>query len=123
MHIKGHIEHGTSPCILLSNQKYQEHFIIDTGFDGELCLNLNVLHKWGFQLKGTQEVELADGRIVLSRIYTGRISWFGEKKHVLANETKSQDCLLGTALLWGVHLELDIAAGKVLLSKNKKGRK
>jgi hypothetical protein len=58
---------------------------------------------------------LADGSIVESKVYIGVIPWFRKKRRVLANETKSSECLLGTGLLLGIELQMDIARHKVLL--------
>lgn len=115
MKITGFIRGGTTPVIILAHRKSRIQLIIDTGFDGELCLNEKILKAWRFKQKGIQTVELADGSLITTKIYVGEISWFGLKKRVLANETSSKDSLLGTGLLREVEVRLDISRDKLVL--------
>lgn len=116
MKLRGHIERGGTPCLILRKKNRSIHATIDTGFDGELCLDAGTLKKWNFVFKGTQEVELADGSLIESKIFSGTIRWFGEIRRVLAHETASKECLLGTGLLLQVELRIKIADEIVQLS-------
>jgi len=46
--------------------------VIDTGFDGELCLPLAVAIELGLELYGAQRVQLADGSIKSELVFLGR---------------------------------------------------
>ncbi len=82
--------------------------IVDTGFNGELCLPNSALLRHGFRFRGTRLVELADGSRVVSELYVGDILWFERRKKVTALATRSEESLMGTELLHGVRLEMDL---------------
>lgn len=115
MKLFGHVERGLTPCIRLKKNNHTAHLTIDTGFEGDLCLDHKTLMKWKFEPKGTQEVELADGSIVASRIYVGTIVWFGRQRRVLSHATSSKECLLGAGLLYDVEVMMHLKKGLVRL--------
>lgn len=92
--------------------------VVDTGFNGELCLPLPVLKDIGFTYVGPTQVELADGSIAETMIYEGTILWFGQERRVAVHVTSAESSLLGTQMLFDTILELDIDERKVLF-KNK----
>ena len=116
MKLRGHLERGSTPCMVLRKSGQSVHVTIDTGFDGDLCLDSRTLEGWRFEFIGTQEVELADGSVIDSRIFSGTILWFGKTKRVLAHETSSKECLLGTGLLRDVELKVNIRDRDVSLT-------
>ncbi len=73
--------------------------VVDTGFNGELCLPLSLLKKHGFVWRAIRKVELADGSRVDSDLYEGQILWFGKRRKVTALSTRSASGLLGTEML------------------------
>lgn len=89
--------------------------VVDTGFNGELCLPLPLLKKHGFVWRGIRKVGLADGSRIDSDLYEGEILWFGKRRKVTALATRSHEGLLGTEMLRGVRLEMDVDANSILL--------
>jgi clan AA aspartic protease len=81
--------------------------IVDSGFNEELTLPESLIEKLGLERFGPGEVELADGSVVRTEIYLGEILWFGQRKQVLVQSTKSEEGLLGTELFQGCKVELD----------------
>ncbi len=91
--------------------------VVDTGFNGKLCLPRALLKSYGFRWRGTRLVELADGARVVSQLYEGEILWFGREQTVTALATRSSEGLLGTEMLQGVRLEVDLDENWVRLTK------
>ena len=118
MKIKGYVDENRSPCIYFrSSQSEKYSLVVDTGFNGSLCLPKKLIKELNFQKIGTYEVELADGSIVPSPVYSGEIIWFRQKTEVIAHETVSHEGLIGTELLRGTYFELDIDANYVMITK------
>lgn len=80
--------------------------IIDTGYDGSLCLPVPLAIQLGLQLSGTQTVELADGSEKDELLFLGTIVFDGETRPIEISLTESEDALLGTALLQDRKLEI-----------------
>ena len=87
--------------------------IIDTGFDGEICLPVHLAVYLGLDLCDIVEVELADGSLKSEMVFRGNIQWFGEEKSVTIFLTNSQEGLIGTALLKERIVNLDFK-GRIL---------
>lgn len=87
--------------------------ILDTGFNGEFCLPRKHLDKCKLVSLGTDEFELADGRVVEEAIYFGEI--IIDKIHypVEITSTGSKDALLGMKLLVGKIAIFDPKQNKV----------
>lgn len=117
MKIRGFVDANCCPRISFRTLKGEKvYLVVDTGFNGSLCLSKNLIRELDFEYIGTYEIELADGSRIPSPVYAGDILWFGKKAEVLAHETVSTDGLVGTELLRGAYFELDIEAGLVLIS-------
>lgn len=118
MKIKGFVDDHGCPRIPFQSLKGNKiYLVVDTGFNGVLCLPKTLIKELNLEYIGTHEIELADGSRVPSPIYSGEIIWFREKTEVLAYETASTDGLVGTDLLRGAYFELDVEANIVLISK------
>ena len=92
--------------------------ILDTGFDGALCLPITRAVSLGLELVDVWTSELADGTILEDEpVFSGRMEWDGEiiKTRILL--TKSVDTLLGTALLKGMELKLNYSTNEVVIEK------
>ena len=92
--------------------------ILDTGFDGALCLPITIAVSLGLELVDVWTSELADGTILEDEpVFSGRMEWDGEiiKTRILL--TKSVDALLGTALLKGMELKLNYSTNEVVIEK------
>ena len=87
--------------------------IIDTGFDGDICLPIHLAIQLGLELKSVQVVELTDGNRKNELVFTGFITLNGEEKEIEILLTNSKDTLLGTGLLYDKVLKIDFSKGTV----------
>jgi len=118
MKLEGAFDENRSPRLLIPMPSGEPlHLVVDTGFNGELCLPHALLKRYGFRRRGTRLVELADGSRVASTLYEGEIFWFGRNQIVAALATRSPEGLLGTEMLHGVRLEMDLDENWVRLIK------
>ncbi|MBI2341709.1 MAG: hypothetical protein HYY43_04720 [Deltaproteobacteria bacterium] len=118
MKIKGFVDVNLCPRIPFFSVKSEKlSLVVDTGFNGALCLPKHLLRDIGFEPIGTYEIELADGSCVPSAVYLGEILWFRRRTPVIAHETLSVEGLVGTELLRGSYFELDIEKNFVLITK------
>lgn len=79
--------------------------VIDTGFDGDLCLPIQVGIELGLKLKGITRVELADGTIKQELVFAGTAQLGRKRKDVSILLSESDDALLGTNMLSYVELD------------------
>jgi clan AA aspartic protease len=91
--------------------------VVDTGFDGELCLPIEIAVGLGLELVGTEFVEYADGRIERELLFRGSVQFLGETKTIRIALTESEDALLGMALLKGRTLLIDCDTGGVRIER------
>jgi clan AA aspartic protease len=99
--------------------------LVDTGFDGDLCVPIAVAMPLGLELKGADYVELADGSIRRELIFRGtaRIGDLPPKEAEIVL-TESEQPLIGAGMFEGLRLEIDYGAGTVLLrSSRRRGRR
>ncbi|MFQ5794298.1 MAG: hypothetical protein ACE5JP_04520 [Candidatus Bipolaricaulia bacterium] len=93
--------------------------ILDTGFDGFLCLPIPLAVSLGLELIDVTHTELADGTIVEDELlFAGRAEWDGVTMDVDILLTRSEDVLIGTAFLKGYVVELDYKANRVRIERN-----
>ena len=81
--------------------------VIDTGFDGDICLPISIAIQLGLELWEMICVELADGTKKNELVFDGKIIWDGEEKVVEILLTNSQQALIGTNLLQDKVLEIN----------------
>jgi clan AA aspartic protease len=93
--------------------------MIDTGFDGHLCLPIRLAVTLGLVLSGRQLVELADGTQKQELVFSGTIRFLGRKRKVRIYLTNSEDALVGNRLLADCRLSIDFPTGKVKLARKK----
>lgn len=118
MKVSGWVDEHLSPRIKIEIPKGKAITpVVDTGFNGYLVLPVSLLNEIGFKRKGSTVVELADGSMVTSELYEGTIIWFGKAQTVRVHATSSEDALLGTQMLIGCVLELDVEAGRVDIAR------
>lgn len=92
--------------------------ILDTGFDGFLCLPIPLAVPLGLELIDVTRTELADGTIVEDElVFAGRAEWDGSVMEVDILLTRSGDVLIGTAFLRGYLVQLDYQANSVRIEK------
>jgi clan AA aspartic protease len=73
--------------------------IIDTGFNGYLCLSEDLVEKVKLSYYGSDRFELGDGKVVESDVYLGMIAFDDKEVEVLVILSASEDTLIGTSLL------------------------
>ena len=81
--------------------------LIDTGFDGALCVPIPIAIPLGLELYGDQYYELADGTIRQGLTYQAIVHLGEEACQIEISLTESEDALLGSELLDGYVLEID----------------
>lgn len=92
--------------------------ILDTGFDGFLCLPIPLAVSLGLELINVTRTELADGTIVEDElVFAGLAEWDGAVIDVDILLTRSRDVLIGTAFLKGYQVQLDYQANTVRIEK------
>ncbi len=121
MKLEGYFDEHLSPRIEITlrgrSKRRRVWVVVDTGFNGELLLPRSLLEDLGFRYSMTSEAELADGSIVETTLYSGTIRWFGEERTVQVVASESEDGLLGTEMLFGVTLFMDLDEDRVILER------
>ena len=87
--------------------------IVDTGFDGDLCIPTCVAVQLGRELTSELEVELADGTRRNQLVFAGSVRFLGEAHEVRIMLTDSEDALIGTDLLELHRVSLDFPGAQV----------
>lgn len=88
---------------------------MDTGFDGDLSLPVQIAVQLGLELYSIQPFELADGIVKNQLVFSGEIE-FGETKRLAEiTLTESEDALIGSGLFEGMALEIDYVNREVKL--------
>jgi clan AA aspartic protease len=124
--IKGKISDVGSPIIktkiIGSRARIVVDGIMDTGFDGYLCLPITTAVSLGLELIDLRRAELADGTILEDEpVFIGKMVWDGDIIDVDVVLTKSADTLLGTALLSGMEVKLNYSTNEVVIEKLEAG--
>jgi len=121
--ITGKISDNGSPIIetrvIGSRAEIVIEGVLDTGFDGYLCLPITTAAvSLGLELIKLENSELADGTILEDEsVFSGRMEWNENIIDVDIVLTKSADTLLGTALLRGMEVKLDYSTNEVVVEK------
>ena len=99
--------------------------VIDTGFDGQLCVPVSLAVEIGLELYGAQQTQLADGSIRSDLVFLGQAGFVGQRtQEVEILLTESDDALLGVGFLMDWRLEIDFSQGLVQLHPRiRKGKK
>lgn len=92
--------------------------ILDTGFDGFLCLPIPLAVSLGLELIDVTRTELADGTVMEDElVFAGRAEWDGVMMDIDILLTRSGDALIGTAFLKGHLVQLDYQTYTVRIEK------
>lgn len=92
--------------------------VLDTGFDGFLCLPVPLAVSLGLELIDVTRTELADGTVVEDElVFAGQAEWDGVVMDVDILLTRSADVLIGTAFLKEYLIQLDYKAKTVRIEK------
>ena len=87
--------------------------VIDTGFNGDVILPIDIVLSLGLELQGYQESVLGDGTIAKFPVYLGTVIWDGQKQIVEINAATTGS-LIGMGLLEGYKLEIDSISNGVV---------
>ncbi len=89
--------------------------VIDTGFNGYLTLPRPVIQSLGLHDRGVRRAQLADGQMVLVRLYRATAVWNDQNRAVQIVEAEGSP-LIGMAMLRGFRLSIDVESrGSVLV--------
>ena len=115
------LDNGT-PVIELkirgSREEVTVEGILDTGFNGFLCLPIAVATSLGLELIDATESELADGTVTQDDlVFAGQAEWDGAMLEVEILLTRSEDTLIGTAFLKGYRIEIDYPTSTVRIKR------
>jgi len=91
--------------------------LVDTGFDGDLCLPTLLAIQLGLELRDVIWVELADGTLKNELVFAGVAVWEGEDREVMITLTESEEALLGTGLLADSVLEMNFARRQIVVKE------
>ena len=90
--------------------------LLDTGFDGDLCLPIAVGVSLGLELRFVTRSELADGSVIEDElVFVGGVEWDGEEIPAEIILTHSRDALVGTGLLQGCDVDLNFATRRITI--------
>ncbi|RMH68864.1 MAG: hypothetical protein D6675_14620 [Gemmatimonadetes bacterium] len=92
--------------------------LIDTEFNGDLCLPVEVAVQLGLEPVQVVEVEKADGSIENTLVFSGFVEWFGESREVDILLTDAPESLIGTRLLEQTRMTIDFVE-KMVMIENK----
>lgn len=56
--------------------------VVDTGFDGDVCLPIDIAIILGLELSGSEFVEYADGRVAHELLFDGEVRFLGRRLSV-----------------------------------------
>jgi clan AA aspartic protease len=99
------------------NNKIAVDAVIDTGFNGDLILPIEIVSKLGLMPQGYQKATLGDGTISQFRVYAATVIWDGDRRLVEVNSA-TNGVLIGMGLLEGYKLEVNtIPNGDVSIIK------
>lgn len=96
--------------------------IVDTGFDGDVCLTVGVAVALGLELVNRQRVELADGTQKDELVFAGKVRMLGRSHAVNMLLTASDDTLVGTRLLSRYALSIQFPRGELKVRSQPKSR-
>lgn len=119
--VKGSLNERLEACVLIEfENSVKAEFMIDTGFDGHLCLPKSAMNE--LDLRATTSTFIYGIGTHTETLEVGQtnIFWCGKKLsniEFLVNE--GEDFLLGTALLKEKELYINYKTGEVLITDTK----
>ena len=109
----GYIDKYRHPKVVVLVNGVAIDAVVDTGFDGDLCLPIGVAIQLGLNLCDTIWVELADGTRKRELVFTGEVKLGDNTKKVGIMLTESEEGLLGTQMF--SRMEINFNEGAVKL--------
>jgi clan AA aspartic protease len=95
--------------IVGSRQEISVEAILDTGFDGWVCLPMRLAIQLGLELCGFQTVELADGTQKEELVFSGEVIFGHQRGEVDITLTSGGETLVGLGLLAGSMMAVNFA--------------
>ncbi len=89
--------------------------LLDTEFNGDLCLPVEVAVQLGLEPIQVVEVEKADESLESMLVFAGSIEWFGNPREVDILLTDTSEALIGTRLLENTRVTLDFPESLVMI--------
>ena len=123
--IKGHVDdnlQASVPVALLDRAERRSvlSMIVDTGFNGDLCVSIAEIEKLDLTFSHSQKFELGDGSIVAKDVFWGQVIFDNKKLLVKVLVSDSSDTLIGAALLANKKLEVDYPNKAVRIKNSRK---
>jgi clan AA aspartic protease len=87
--------------------------VIDTGFNGFLCLPSAIIAALDLPWNASDMVTLGDGSETLFDLYAASVIWDGEYLEIDIAESETEP-LIGMALLYGYRLQIDAIEGGIV---------
>ena len=119
--VKGFIDEHGNPLIEVEVGGRKETTnvltLVDSGFDGELCLPIEVAIPLGLELSGIQTIELADGSVKRELVFVGSVRWEGRPRSVRISLTTSEKAIIGRELMLNRKLIIDFRSGEVKIER------
>lgn len=121
MMIEGYLDEAKRPTVKITlNGKTTTlalNAIIDTKFDGDLCLPIEVAVQLGLEPVEVIEIKKADEEIEKKLLFAGQLDWFREELDVDIILHNSSDVLLGTRPLKNCQVSIDFLENTVKIDK------
>ena len=123
--INGHVDENLQPKVPLglidrNGQMLPIEAVVDTGFNGHLCISVYEMHQISLKFQRIEKFELGDGKIVKQRVFLGEIVFDEQKLIIDVIISKSRDTLIGAALLANKKLDIDYTNQSVRIRNSKK---
>jgi clan AA aspartic protease len=99
------------------SQKMAVDAVVDTGFNGDLILPIEMVLELELIPQGYQKATLGDGTISQFRVYIGTVIWDGSRRLVEVNAATS-GVLIGMGLLEGYKLEVNTIPNGIVTITN-----
>lgn len=119
--IAGFINENDEPVIEvkldLDKGKRPVNAVIDTGFNGYICVPKKLIDESDWEFLGIEEYELASGELMRERVFLGRVEIGMEKLVAFILSTNSSDTLIGTKLLKNRVLTINFAKKTLKIEK------
>jgi len=119
--ITGFVDQYGHPLVELEVRGFKKEekvlALIDSGFDGELCLPIELVIPLGLELCGIEAIELADGSIKKELVFAGTIKWEKKFRDVKVWLTSADQALIGRELMIERLLAIDFRSGDVRIEK------
>ncbi|MFQ6056209.1 MAG: hypothetical protein ACE5J3_09555 [Methanosarcinales archaeon] len=108
--ITGYVNNNLEPVVKISllneNNEITDIFaMIDTCFNGDICLSENLIDKMNLSFYAYEYFELANGELELNEVFEGQIVFV----------SSSEDTLIGTSLLRDRTLFVDFINKRVII--------